>query len=217
MRPRAHPYDTQVCARMYRLVALASVAGALVAPPAARPTTRLSATEGASAPLGFWDPAGLSELGSDRTQAWFKAAETKHGRVAMAACTGWIVTEMGFRWPGAYDMAGHKFSDVPGGLAAEAVFRDNGGMVQILFSAGLVEFWSELQKPHYMSGGGSQKLPIWDPVGFTAGLSADELKTKRQAETNNGRLAMIGAAGFWSATYLDGSVPALTGTAFFQS
>ena len=80
---------------MYRLVALASVAGALVAPPAARPTTRLSATEGASAPLGFWDPAGLSELGSDRTQAWFKAAETKHGRVAMAACTGWIVTEMG--------------------------------------------------------------------------------------------------------------------------
>ena len=184
---------------------------------AARPTTRLSATEGASAPLGFWDPAGLSELGSDRTQAWFKAAETKHGRVAMAACTGWIVTEMGFRWPGAYDMAGHKFSDVPGGLAAEAVFRDNGGMVQILFSAGLVEFWSELQKPHYMSGGGSQKLPIWDPVGFTAGLSADELKTKRQAETNNGRLAMIGAAGFWSATYLDGSVPALTGTAFFQS
>ena len=161
--------------------------------------------------------AGLSELGLDRTQAWFKAAETKHGRVAMAACTGWIVTELGFRWPGAYDMAGHKFSDVPGGLAAEAVFRDNGGMVQILFSAGLVEFWSELQKPHYMSGGGSQKLPIWDPVGFTAGLSADELKTKRQAETNNGRLAMIGAAGFWSATYLDGSVPALTGTAFFQS
>ena len=202
---------------MYRLVALASVAGALVAPPAARPTTRLSATEGASAPLGFWDPAGLSELGSDRTQAWFKAAETKHGRVAMAACTGWIVTELGFRWPGAYDLAGHKFSDVPGGLAAEAVFRDNGGMVQILFSAGLVEFWSELQKPHYMSGGGSQKLPIWDPVGFTAGLSADELKTKRQAETNNGRLAMIGAAGFWSATYLDGSVPALTGTAFYQS
>ena len=59
----------------------------------------------------------------------------------------------------------------------------NGGMVQILFSAGLVEFWSELQKPHYMSGGGSQKLPIWDPVGFTAGLSADELKTALETRT----------------------------------
>merc|ERR1719504_301517 len=53
--------------------------------------------EGASNPFGFWDPLGLSELGSERTQAWFKAAETKHG------------------------------------LAAEQVFRDNGGMVQILF------------------------------------------------------------------------------------
>ena len=127
------------------------------------------------------------------------------------------LARLSFRGPGAYDMAGHKCTDGPGGMAAEAVCRDNGGMVQILFSAGLVEFWSELQKPHYMRGGGSQKLPIWDPVGFTAGLSADELKTKRQAETNNGRLAMIGAAGFWSATYLDGSVPALTGTAFFQS
>ena len=164
-----------------------------------------------------WDPLKLSQNMDEGNLNLVRAAELKHCRVAMAACTGWIVTELGFRWPGAYDMAGHKFSDVPGGLAAEAVFRDNGGMVQILFSAGLVEFWSELQKPHYMSGGGSQKLPIWDPVGFTAGLSADELKTKRQAETNNGRLAMIGAAGFWSATYLDGSVPALTGTAFFQS
>jgi len=173
--------------------------------------------EGASNPFGFWDPLGLSELGSERTQAWFKAAETKHGRVAMAASTGWIVTELGFRWPGAYNMAGDKFADVPGGLAAEQVFRDNGGMVQILFSAGLVEFWSELQKPHYMSGGGQKQLPIWDPVGFTAGLSEEERKKKRLSETNNGRLAMIGCAGFWAATYIEGSVPALSGTAWFGS
>jgi hypothetical protein len=114
-------------------------------------------------------------------------------------------------------MAGDKFADVPGGLAAEQVFRDNGGMVQILFSAGLVEFWSELQKPHYMSGGGQKQLPIWDPVGFTAGLSEEERKKKRLSETNNGRLAMIGCAGFWAATYIEGSVPALSGTAWFGS
>ena len=27
--------------------------------------------EGASAPFGFWDPAGLSKLGTPATQAWF--------------------------------------------------------------------------------------------------------------------------------------------------
>lgn len=113
-------------------------------------------------------------------------------------------------------MAGHKFSEVPGGLAAEELFRNNGGMVQILGTAGLLEFWGELQKPHYMSGGkpGNHDL-LWDPVGFTKGLDEATLKLKRQRELNNGRLAMIGAASFWSATYLDGSVPALTG--FFKN
>lgn len=101
---------------------------------------------------------------------------------------------------------------MPSGLSAEALFRDNSGMVQILFTAGLLEFWSELEKPHYMSGGTPGKFELlWDPVGFTKGLDAETLATKRQAETNNGRLAMIGAASFWAATYLDGSVPALGG------
>ena len=183
---------------MYKLLALAASASALIAPaPKTAPPALRAAElpEGASRPFGFWDPFGFSNYGSERTQAWFKAAELKHSRVAMAACTGWITTELGFRWPGAYDLAGHKFADVPGGLAAEAVFRDNSGMVQILFTAGLLEFWGELQKPHYMSGGkpGNFKL-LWDPVGFTAAMPEAELKVRRQRELNNGRLAMIGAA-----------------------
>ena len=68
-----------------------------------------------------------------------------------------------------------------------------------------------LQKPHYMSGGRPGESPIWDPVGFTKDLPAEESKVRLQRERNNGRLAMIGAASFWSATFLDGSVPALTG------
>ena len=56
--------------------------------------------EGASAPFGFWDPAGLSKLGTPATQAWFKAAELKHSRVAMAATVGWIVNEAGIVFDG---------------------------------------------------------------------------------------------------------------------
>lgn len=93
--------------------------------------------EGATAPLGFFDPLKLSSYGSDATNAWFRQAEIKvrrrpgrgasgaagaaarggscwqgvcltdvrsarlnravarqHGRVAMAAFVGWIVTEV---------------------------------------------------------------------------------------------------------------------------
>lgn len=32
-----------------------------------------------------WDPAGLADLGSDETVAWFRHSEVKHGRIAMAA------------------------------------------------------------------------------------------------------------------------------------
>ena len=38
-----------------------------------------------------WDPLGLADLGSPATLAWFRHAELKHCRVAMAAFTGWLV------------------------------------------------------------------------------------------------------------------------------
>ena len=47
--------------------------------------------EGAMPPVGFWDPMGLADSGSPATLAWFRAAELKHGRVCMAAFTGFLV------------------------------------------------------------------------------------------------------------------------------
>ena len=32
---------------------------------------------------------GLSKIASEETLAWYRAAELKHSRVAMAAVTGW--------------------------------------------------------------------------------------------------------------------------------
>ncbi|MEM7469003.1 MAG: chlorophyll a-b binding domain-containing protein, partial [Pseudomonadota bacterium] len=48
---------------------------------------------------GF-DPLGLASLGSDQTLAWFRAAELKHGRVAMLATTGYLVQAAGIHFPG---------------------------------------------------------------------------------------------------------------------
>merc|ERR1719199_2184468 len=70
---------------------------ALVRPTAARALApAMSAAdgmEGAAQETGnaVWDPLGLADLGSPATLAWFRHAELKHGRVAMAAFTGWLV------------------------------------------------------------------------------------------------------------------------------
>ena len=38
---------------------------------------------GITQPVGFFDPAGLSKGKDDETIAYYRAAELKHGRVAM--------------------------------------------------------------------------------------------------------------------------------------
>ena len=43
---------------------------------------------GVQAPLGFWDPAGLSSDGDAKEFYRRRVVEIKHGRVSMLACTG---------------------------------------------------------------------------------------------------------------------------------
>ena len=73
-------------------LALASASAFAPAPQQVPSSTALhmgaESMEGASAPFGYWDPMGISEYGSDATLAWFRHAELKHGRVAMAATVG---------------------------------------------------------------------------------------------------------------------------------
>ena len=105
---------------------------------------------------GVWDPLGLAELGSEETLAWFRHSEVKHGRVAMAAFTGWWVVAAGSHLPG--DLSyGTSFASLPTkGLEAwDAV--PGWGKAQMLLFAGLIEFHDELfystRGTHYMRGG----------------------------------------------------------------
>merc|ERR1712056_141663 len=74
---------------------------------------------GVQAPVGFWDPLGLS---SDGDRAVFKRrreTEIKHGRVSMLATMGYITPELTGKLPGYLSPSmGLKFADVPSGLAA---------------------------------------------------------------------------------------------------
>jgi len=160
-----------------------------------------------------WDPLGLAEIGSDETLAWYRHAEVKHGRVAMAAFVGWWAVGAGLHFPGqlAY---GLDFASVPSkGLEAwDAV--PGWGKAQMLIFAGLAEFTDEYfhktRGTHYMSGGtpGKNMVPgLYDPLGFSKGKSEAELAKGRDREIKNGRLAMIGVAGLYCAATIEGSVP----------
>ena len=148
-------------------------------------TVSVSATreEILSTPIGpetggkVFDPLGLSELGSDETISWFRHAEIKHGRVAMAAFVGWWVTGAGLRFPG--ELAhGVSFSDIPSkGLEAwDAV--PGWGKAQMLLFAGLIEFHDELffsrRGTHYMRGGTPGKVRIRIRMCVLTGLDAME-------------------------------------------
>merc|ERR1712117_15591 len=93
---------------------------------------------GSQAPLGFWDPLGLSADGDEQKFKRRREIEFKHGRVGMLATMGYIVPEY-TKFPGylppSQDL---KFADIPNGLAAISKVPTL-GWVQILCFAGFIE------------------------------------------------------------------------------
>merc|ERR1712182_45088 len=69
--------------------------------------------------VGYWDPLNIGES-SPETIGWFRHAEIKHGRVAMAAFVGFVIQSNGVVWPWAL-ANGIQHSDIAaaGGPAAQ--------------------------------------------------------------------------------------------------
>lgn len=83
------------------------------------------------------------------------------------------------------------------------------GKAQILFTIFVAELITEgYQGTHYTKGG-SLPTMVFPAIDFS-NVSPELLAKKRQAELNNGRLAMISILSFISEHNIPGSVPALT-------
>lgn len=154
---------------------------------------------GVTAPLGYWDPCDLMH---DKTGAWkdekifyqYRAAELKHGRIAMLAVLGMVAGTFA-KWPG--------FEGVDDGFAALSSGQGGAGFGILFIIAGVVElkFWK--QDPSKEPG------DFGDPCGFMKITPAAEYSVDmRNRELNHGRLAMFGAIGELFTEYATGKGPA---------
>jgi len=168
---------------------------------------------GSTKPIKSFDPLNLASVGSDETLAWFRAAELKHGRVAMLAFAGYVVQANGYHFPGSLssDVSFESLSNIKPFEAWDAV--PDAGKAQILGTIFLAELASESQGTHYMKGGNTPEV-VFPKFDFS-GVDANVLKVKQNRELNNGRLAMIGIISFIAAGNVQGSVPALSGLDMF--
>merc|ERR1719199_2249470 len=217
---------------MLALSSAASLSFAPVAPMRAPAHVRASPIMGAKEDLasalnpaiGYFDPLGLGSadfwsVGNEKTYAFLRHAEIKHGRVAMAAFVGFCVQSNGIHWP--FPLTpGFEYTAVPPPEQWDALPFE--GKWQIIAFIGFLEWWGEFGGTHYMRGGKPgdypdfkdiplHKIPsLYDPAGLFKKMTQEKKDKRLLMEINNGRLAMIGIMGFLAAEKVPGSVPVLS-------
>jgi hypothetical protein len=158
---------------------------------------------GIVAPLGFWDPLGVSANIGEGKLLFYREVELKHGRVAMLAALGFVVGEQ------FHPLFGGNI-DVPSYIAfQETPLEKFWYIVSIAIAIPEVIFSiPTFQKPTDESGlykdqdtwnmkTGTGRIPGdlgWDPLGLKPKDPAALLEMQNK-EILNGRLAMISIAG----------------------
>ncbi len=153
-----------------------------------------------------WDPLGLSAKMDAGNLNLMRAAELKHGRVAMLATVGWAWMATGSHFEGMISTkSGISFADVSAAATGDgnpltaAALVPGGGMWQIILACGVLEVAWENKYPATECAGNFGVPAVTNDPEKLAELQLMELK--------NGRLAMIGIISFACAVAVPGSVP----------
>lgn len=154
------------------------------APGAEKPDFDPAAQIGVTQPLGFFDPAGFCKKGDEQGFNNLRAAEIKHGRVAMMAAVGGVVQHY-IVFPG--------FDAVPRCMGAVTTMPGTVGFAVLFAVAGLLEttVWTESD--------GKEPGNFGDPAGLN--MYTEDMRNK---EINNGRAAMFAALGIIAANIVTG-------------
>jgi hypothetical protein len=159
-------------------------------------------------PVGFFDPLGFAEKADEATMKRYREAELTHGRVAMLATVGFLVGEKVEGSSFLFDSqitgpAITHLAQVPvlfwvllaTGIGASEQTRAEIGWVDPkdvpVGQAGLL-------KTDYVAGDIG-----FDPLGLKP-TDPEELKIMQTKELQQGRLAMLAAAGFIAQELVDG-------------
>ena len=163
---------------------------------------------GALAPVGLFDPLGFAEKANEATLKRYREAELTHGRVAMLAVVGFLVGEK-------VEGSSFLFDASISGPAITHVSQVNPFFVLGL-TATIAYFertraeigWVEPKDVPFDKPGLLRDTYIPGDLGFDPlGLKPEdeeafvEMQTK---ELQNGRLAMLAAAGFMAQELVDG-------------
>eukprot|EP00591_Stephanopyxis_turris_P009064 CAMPEP_0195518882 /NCGR_PEP_ID=MMETSP0794_2-20130614/13847_1 /TAXON_ID=515487 /ORGANISM="Stephanopyxis turris, Strain CCMP 815" /LENGTH=207 /DNA_ID=CAMNT_0040647915 /DNA_START=52 /DNA_END=675 /DNA_ORIENTATION=+ len=144
---------------------------------------------GAQPPIGFWDPLGLVADGNQSNFDRLRYVEIKHGRVAMLAVLGHVVTAAGIRLPGSIDLAGDvPFTSIPTGLKALSMIP-GGGLLQLFAFIGILEIFvmKDITGGEFVGDFRNGFIDFgWDTFDEETKLQ------KRAIELNNGRAAQMG-------------------------
>jgi hypothetical protein len=148
---------------------------------------------GITAPLGFFDPVGFSADATEGKIRFYREVELKHGRLGMLAALGFLVGE------NFHPLFGGDI-DVPSYLAFQQTPLQTFWPV-VVFVISVLEVFSVFT---FESPFGGQPWTIrldhepgdlgFDPLGLKP-TDPKELKEMQTKELNNGRLAMLAAAG----------------------
>jgi hypothetical protein len=146
---------------------------------------------GAQMPLGFFDPMGIMKDADQDKFDLYRKIETKHGRIAMMAVLGHIVTSKGDRMPGMEDckVGLGGLTSIPGTV-----------YLQMALTIGLLEMGytsrqEEIEEIHLKKSG-------WD---------AKTIERKKAVELNNGRAAQMGILGLMTHELINGQPYVING------
>ena len=163
---------------------------------------------GALPPMGFFDPAGFADGADEQTLKKYREAEVTHGRVAMLAVLGFLVGEAVEGSSFLFDAqisgpAISHFTQVPDGWDALIVTAIGAAEAQRAQIGWVDPADASYDQPGLLRDDYYPGDIGFDPLGLKP-EDPEEFNIMQTKELQNGRLAMLAAAGFLAQEAVDG-------------